>query len=347
MVNNNCLVSVVIPVYNVVPYLRECLDSVIQQSYNKLEIIIVDDGSTDESGSICDEYAANDQRIIVIHKQNGGLGNARNVGMAHATGKYIIFLDSDDYWELQTIERLVSEAEKNQTELIAFSAEPFWDGIPDKNSITPSYLHKVQNEVVKNGIDSFALARAEGEYYPSACLRFYLLQYLKNNKYQFDEGILHEDESVGFLSYINAERIECLGERLYKRRYRAGSIMTSKKAYNSAFGYMTALGRILDEYEKTEKISEMKQKLFANQTRLYVDLLADIYSNEKKKGDSNTAQRIRKDVRVVLKRCKVMNCHLGTYSAVYSSDINVILQVRRFLKYPKKIHSKIRSIISK
>ena len=99
-------VSVIIPVYNVEEYLKQCLDSVINQTYKNLEIILVDDGSFDNSGKICDEYALKDNRIKVIHKENGGLSDARNVGIKEATGEYITFIDSDDYTELDMIEYL-------------------------------------------------------------------------------------------------------------------------------------------------------------------------------------------------------------------------------------------------
>lgn len=92
-------ISVIIPVYNVEKYLKRCLDSVVNQTYKNLEIILIDDGCTDGSGNICDEYAAKDKRIIVIHKENGGLSNARNKGLDICTGEYISFIDSDDWIE--------------------------------------------------------------------------------------------------------------------------------------------------------------------------------------------------------------------------------------------------------
>ena len=92
------LISVIIPVFNVRPYLAKALESVIRQTYSHLEIIVVDDGSTDGSGDICDEFAARDERIKVIHQENRGLSAARNAGLDRAAGEYIAFLDSDDAW---------------------------------------------------------------------------------------------------------------------------------------------------------------------------------------------------------------------------------------------------------
>lgn len=110
-------VSVVIPVYNVEPYLERCLESVTGQTYGNLEIILVDDGSTDRSGAICDRWAEADSRIKVVHKKNAGLGMARNTGLGHCTGDYLTFVDSDDYIEAGMIEKLVAGIQTQQGQL--------------------------------------------------------------------------------------------------------------------------------------------------------------------------------------------------------------------------------------
>ena len=97
MLSMNDLISIVVPVYNVENYLGNCIDSILNQSYSNLEIILIDDGATDQCGRICDDYANQDSRIKVIHKKNGGLSDARNVGIKSATGKYLTCIDSDDY----------------------------------------------------------------------------------------------------------------------------------------------------------------------------------------------------------------------------------------------------------
>ena len=95
--NKKALISIIVPVYNVDKYLSKCIDSIISQTYNDIELILVDDGSPDNSPKICDEYARKDNRIIVIHKENGGVSSARNAGLDIAKGKYIGFVDPDDY----------------------------------------------------------------------------------------------------------------------------------------------------------------------------------------------------------------------------------------------------------
>ena len=114
---NSYLVSVIIPVFNVDGYLNSCLDSVINQSYQNLEIVLVDDGSIDNSGTICDEYAQKDKRIIVIHKKNEGVAQARIDGFNRSSGELVTFIDSDDYVDLNYIEKLVSPFEQNEIDL--------------------------------------------------------------------------------------------------------------------------------------------------------------------------------------------------------------------------------------
>lgn len=115
----NPLVSVIVPIYKVESYLRQCIDSIIHQTYTNLEIILVDDGSPDNSPQICDEFAAKDKRIRVIHKKNGGLSDARNAGLDICKGDYIYFIDGDDYIGSETIDTLCKEIEKNDQYVIA------------------------------------------------------------------------------------------------------------------------------------------------------------------------------------------------------------------------------------
>lgn len=120
-------ITIIIPVYNVEKYIRQCLDSVINQTYRNLEIIVVDDGSPDNCGAICDEYAMLDERIIVIHKENGGVSDARNCGLAHCTGDYVYIMDSDDYIEQTAIEVLYENAVQTGADVIIADHYSFFD----------------------------------------------------------------------------------------------------------------------------------------------------------------------------------------------------------------------------
>lgn len=124
------VISVIIPVYDVEKYLCRCIDSVLMQTYRSIEIILVDDGSPDQCPSICDKYAKKDERIRVIHKENGGLASARNAGLDIATGKYVFFLDSDDWLENCGLEELVDTAEKYQVDFVRYRAiRTGWPGL--------------------------------------------------------------------------------------------------------------------------------------------------------------------------------------------------------------------------
>ena len=112
-------VSVIIPIYNVQEYLDECINSIVKQTYQNLEIILVDDGSPDSSPMICNEWEKQDDRIVVIHKENGGLSDARNAGLIKASGEYVLYVDSDDYLEIDTIEWMISCAISNNAEIVA------------------------------------------------------------------------------------------------------------------------------------------------------------------------------------------------------------------------------------
>lgn len=114
----NSLISVIIPIYNVEKYLKRCVDSVLNQTYNNLEIVLVDDGSPDNSGKICDDYAKSDSRIKVVHKKNGGLSSARNAGLDIATGEYVSFIDSDDWVEKDLYKVLTDIANENDVDII-------------------------------------------------------------------------------------------------------------------------------------------------------------------------------------------------------------------------------------
>ena len=183
---NQPLVSVIIPVYKVEHYLRECVDSVLNQTYKNLEIILVDDGSPDSCPAICDEYAAKDSRVRVIHKENGGLSDARNAGIDIVKGEYIVFVDSDD--------KLV---DKNCLQKLA-------DNFSDNISVL--YLNRTVTEEIdiESSItttasfvpsDSFFRGIIDGIYaYPTAWSFICKTEFIKNNNLYFEKGLLHEDE---------------------------------------------------------------------------------------------------------------------------------------------------------
>ena len=114
--------SVIVPIYNVEKYLRQCLESIVNQTFRDLEIILVDDGSPDKCGEICDEYAKKDNRIIVIHKANGGLSAARNDALNIATGEWIAFVDSDDWLDIDIYEKAITAGDRYDVDILLFNS---------------------------------------------------------------------------------------------------------------------------------------------------------------------------------------------------------------------------------
>lgn len=338
------LISVVIPVYNVEEYLRECVDSVLHQTYPYFEAILIDDGSTDSSGRLCDKYGAKDGRIKVFHQENRGLGNARNTGMDRASGKYIIFLDSDDYWEYDLLEKTVFEAETHTLQAVVFAARTFLDGVEEYRGL--SYSLKCQNHIVKTGADSLACAREHKEYYPQACLRLYRLDYLRENGFRFDEGIIHEHESFSFMAYLHAERVECLGERFYQRRYRPGSIVMTLDLSESAHGYRTAVDTLL-RFMGERPLNPAERELYRRQIRDYILKIYGRYIKAKKKqGKGNTAylKKIEDDVCETIRRaCRPevgLPLRFRLFYRRFSIGVRVVGTeriIRRFIRRGKQI----------
>ena len=218
-------VSIVIPVYNVEKYIKECVDSAINQTYKNLEIILVDDGSTDSSGKICDEYSIVDDRIVVIHRKNGGLSAARNTGLDVASGEYVYFLDSDDYIEENSVENLVNTIEKENAEFVFFDGYVFYTDC-EADGKSYSYSRKKLHNTNKGRIVLCDLLECE-EYRTAVPLTFFKTDYLRDNKIKFYEGILHEDELFTFQVFNANGIVAHCHEELYARRIRPSSIMTA------------------------------------------------------------------------------------------------------------------------
>ena len=298
------IISIIVPVYNVDPYLRQCLDSVLAQTFSDFELILIDDGSHDNSGAICDEYAAQDNRIFVIHQENAGQGKARNVGMDQAVGKYLIFLDSDDYWIPSTLETLYAEAEHNQTQVLVFGGKVFWEGMEVPKHLNPDWLAlHVQNGVVKTGPESLRISLNNREYYAYVWNRFYLLSYLRSNNLCFDEGIIHEEVRFSFLSYLFSERVECIGARLYCYRKRLGSTMASKSFQSSAYGYRVVLDGLLRVWSSHSR-SKQEELLLEKYCAIRIGMFIKLYEQARTQKDWKAARSVQKELGLTLKQAR-------------------------------------------
>ena len=243
MIEITPLVSIVIPVFNVEEYLSQCVESATNQTLKKIEIILVDDGSTDSSGKMCDKFSKTDNRIRVIHKKNGGLSDARNVGREAAEGKYIYFLDSDDWIENYAIEALYHFAEENSLDMVLFDSR-----VVDKNGT--DYLdiqhymryYRIGNyNGVMTGKELFGRMIENKEHYSCVPLLF-IKRLAISTKF---EDILHEDELFTIRMLYAMERVAYYPEMLYVRRIRQGSIMTVGKTPKHFWGMTTVIDELL------------------------------------------------------------------------------------------------------
>lgn len=211
-------VSVIVPVYKVEPYLRECVESILAQTLEDIEIILVDDGSPDNCGAICDEYAAKDSRITVIHKKNGGLSDARNAGLDIAVGDYIGFVDSDDWIYPKMYEVLYRCAEEDGSGMVTFAG--FQKCGPEEPE-NASSREIVSAETV--------LAQFHQCYYNRIWTTVQTKLYQRSvfEKLRFTKGIIYEDQDILPQSILLAERVSILPFSMYYYRLSQGSIMRS------------------------------------------------------------------------------------------------------------------------
>lgn len=194
-------ISVIIPVYKVEEYLNRCVDSVINQTYKDFEIILVDDGSPDNCGKICDEYAARYSFVTVIHKENGGLSDARNAGLDVMRGEYVAFVDSDDYIHPEYLNILITEAEKHNADIavcnyaVKRSLQPEFDAVGD---------YRIEGFDSRSAIIKFLTCKKTWEII-SACVKIYRYRVFDNLR--FPKGRMNEDNFTTWKCYLNSERI--------------------------------------------------------------------------------------------------------------------------------------------
>lgn len=218
------LVSIIVPVFNVEDYLRECVDSLICQSYKNIEILLIDDGSTDSSGHICDDYQKRDERIKVFHKKNGGLSDARNYGIDRIAGSYITFVDSDDYLSEYAIEIMLGVALKCGADLVfTKNAVRFNDG--EKAILANNNLHDGTTIFSKNEILEYSFYQksnvtgAPGKLYASSIFQ---------SGIRFPCGVYFEDLATTYKFIMLANRIAMVDSPLYAYRMRSNGIIHQK-----------------------------------------------------------------------------------------------------------------------
>ena len=287
------LVSLIIPIYNTEQYLKQCIDSVLQQTYQNLEIILVDDGSTDHSGLICDHYIRQDSRIKVIHKKNGGLVSAWQAGVRASTGMYLMFLDSDDWIDAEMTEALLQQVDDtSKMQMICcnymLEKEKQNKSIPVMHQLQPGVY---EGEELESTIKSKLLGEERRTISFSRCMKLFSKSLIKNNMIFCDERIvMGEDVSIVLPAILDSDRIVILEESFYYHYRFVESSMVHK--YNPKLEenihllYERMLAAIREKRPQDERIREQAG-------REYLYLLFLVIKNEVR-GNRNYRRNIRR-----------------------------------------------------
>ena len=297
------VVSIVVPIYKVEKYLCDCLDSILSQTYKELQILLIDDGSPDGSGAICDEYALKDDRIVVIHSRNGGLSAARNRGLSLCEGEYILFLDSDDWLEKDAVEVLFKNAEKKQLDILLYDAISFdeYNPRPDDTEVN-KYIRKHAYPSLCTGAELFFEMLSYDEYRSPVQYCFYRKSFISEHAMSFHEGILHEDEEFNFFALLNAQRVGHINDVLYHHRFRTDSIMgtkITKRNVDSCYEIVLKAINKSDHYLSDSQTADAYRTGLARLIRIYYNrvMLSD-------SSDSPDVQTQIKELRTILKQVK-------------------------------------------
>ena len=264
-------VSVIIPVYNVEKYVKKSVLSIVNQSLKEIEIITINDGSTDSSLDILNELAIQDKRIKVISQPNQGLSITRNIGISLAKGEYIYFFDSDDIIEHNTLELCYKKCVDFNLDFIFFDAVVFSDeNIPLNFNYTRTYKYE---DKVYIGHEILDKQMKDNVFFSSACLVFTKKGYLSSINHTFFPKILHEDELFTFLLYLKAKRVGLYNVPFFHRRLRTGSIMTSTYNSRSMEGLITVCEELCLEMKSYPQLTQIQRSLIKQRIHTLLDCI--------------------------------------------------------------------------
>lgn len=252
--------SIIVPVYNTETYLKQCIDSVLTQSFYSFELILIDDGSSDACPIICDNYAQADSRVIVVHKNNGGLSDARNAGLKIAKGEYVIFIDSDDYWDGIDCLMSIDRATKDNADIILYRAKKLFNSSGKIQRDNKSFNAITCN--IKDGSKALCELVERDLFRCSACTKATRLGLLSGNNILFQENLLGEDIDWYLNVVLKANSYSFVDRDFYVYRQRDGSITKDLKLKNLIdFIYIiTKWVKKLDEIEidKNKRLTLLK-----------------------------------------------------------------------------------------
>lgn len=296
---NDEKVSIIIPIYNTEKYLRKCIDSIINQTYKNLEIILINDGSTDNSKKICDEYKNKDDRIKVINKENSGISATRNMGLDAATGNWMIFVDSDDWVKDDMVEKLLNIAKKENAEIVQCNSYYAYEKEEIKRAaIIPNYQKRTDIENIKLDIISPKYDEVENNTYTSAIRavhgKLYKSEILKNKK--FLEDIFIFEDGIFLLNVLdNVKKYILVNEYLYYYRISENSI--SKKFSDN---YLEQIDKIM----KNINLHIEKQKNKIKYESVYYAMCFEMISSSMTRYFFNKNNKNKHNMKLLKDKCE-------------------------------------------
>lgn len=271
--NSFPLISVIVPCYNVELYLDKCVQSIVDQSYQNLEIFLVDDGATDSTPKLCDEWSLKDDRIKVIHKSNGGLSDARNVAIDVANGEYLVFIDSDDYVSIDYVESLYNLLVKSNADISVCSYMPFYEGTQPENK-------KVEEaDLLVSSDKAIELMFYQKNFDNTAWGKLYKRYLFENIRYPY--GLIYEDLALTYKLFAKSQKIAFTSAKNYFYLIRSNSLdggSITPRRYESA---LTILKQLYDD--KNEFSKEVKRAFECRILSFAFHILLQLQNNEKEK----------------------------------------------------------------
>lgn len=282
--------SVILPIYNVEKYLSECIDSILCQTYSDFELILVDDGSKDSSGRICDEYSQKDSRIKVLHKENGGLSDARNFGTERASGDYIVYIDSDDYVvSTEFLSDLSEKIANTHSDVVLYKYSKFFD---DSKTLADCTFSLSFAEEINDPDELLYELVKHDAYYGMAWIKAFRRELVEKNGIKFEKGLLGEDMDWYFDVVLCAKTYAAIDKSYIAYRQRGGSITSSHKLKN-----LTDFIGILEKWSdkiKNADISDKKRMALMGALAKYYSNLLITYTRLKDSHKKDYKKQIKK-----------------------------------------------------
>lgn len=309
------LISVIIPVYNVEKYIDRCVESVINQTYKNLEIILVDDGSSDESLHLCYNWEKEDKRVKVFSKENGGAATARNVGIDSARGNYIMFVDSDDYVSEIICESLYTKIKQQQADIAICRMEKI-----EKDRIYPTRLWNYPEKMVvmnrKVALQEFFLDKIDC----GPCHKLFSVESIE--QIRFPEGVINEDFVFVYRALLSANRIVFFSDILYHYCFRENSVTSSrfsKRQFDRYYNCIEVYKEIKEKYPELEK--EARCYMWRQSIYLLKEMLTEDLHNEYLKEFQMIRTSLKKDLYYILKSKYLTGKEKASYCFLITSPI--------------------------